>query len=100
VMIAFGPDSRPEQPATRPAVHQATSYSPPGVKAMSEATTLWTIGHSTRAWEEFVALLREFGVETVCGIRAFPSSRKFPQFNGATMRDGAVIYPGEEELLS
>lgn len=52
---------------------------------MSEQTTVWTVGHSTRSWEEFVAALREFSIETLCDIRAWPSSRKFPHFNGKAM---------------
>jgi len=53
---------------------------------VSEQATVWTVGHSTRTWEEFVAILREFSIETVCDIRAWPSSRKFPHFNGEAMR--------------
>ncbi len=43
--------------------------------------TIWTIGHSTRALEEFVAMLNSFNIELVADIRSFPGSRKFPQFN-------------------
>lgn len=43
--------------------------------------TIWTIGHSTRAIEEFVAMLHSFKIKMVADIRSFPVSRKFPQFN-------------------
>ncbi len=43
--------------------------------------TIWTIGHSTRALEEFVAMLHSFNIELVADIRSYPGSRKFPQFN-------------------
>src|SRR3954453_12928715 len=43
--------------------------------------TVWTIGHSTRPIEEFVALLREAGVERVVDVRSVPRSRKNPQYN-------------------
>jgi len=47
---------------------------------------IFTIGHSTRSFEQFVCLLKEFGVGTVADIRRYPSSRKFPHFNGAVLR--------------
>jgi uncharacterized protein (DUF488 family) len=43
--------------------------------------TVYTIGHSTRSAEEFVALLTDAGVKLVADVRAFPSSRRHPQFN-------------------
>lgn len=43
--------------------------------------TVYTIGHSTRSAEELLALLRESGVKLVVDVRAFPSSRRHPQFN-------------------
>lgn len=42
---------------------------------------IWTIGHSTRSIEEFIAILMSFRIGAVVGIRSFPGSRKFPQFN-------------------
>lgn len=43
--------------------------------------TIWTIGHSTRPFEEFVAMLHSFKIEEVVDIRSFPGSGKFPQYN-------------------
>jgi uncharacterized protein (DUF488 family) len=43
--------------------------------------TMYTIGHSTRSAEEFVGLLAGAGVKLVADVRAFPSSRRHPQFN-------------------
>ncbi len=42
---------------------------------------IWTIGHSTRPFEEFVAILHSFNIELIADIRSYPGSRKFPQFN-------------------
>ena len=42
---------------------------------------IWTIGHSTRALDEFVDMLKSFQIESVADIRSFPGSRRFPQFN-------------------
>jgi uncharacterized protein (DUF488 family) len=42
---------------------------------------IWTIGHSTRSAEEFLAILGDSGIQLVADVRAFPSSRRHPQFN-------------------
>jgi uncharacterized protein (DUF488 family) len=42
--------------------------------------TLWTIGHSTRTLEEFLALLAAYRIEAVADVRRFPGSRRWPQF--------------------
>jgi uncharacterized protein (DUF488 family) len=42
---------------------------------------LYTIGHSTRTLEELVAALKAHEIETLVDIRAFPMSRRLPQFN-------------------
>jgi uncharacterized protein (DUF488 family) len=41
---------------------------------------IYTLGHSTRSLEEFIEILRTFGVELVVDVRRFPGSRKFPHF--------------------
>jgi hypothetical protein len=42
---------------------------------------IFTIGHSTRTLEAFVALLRAGGADLVVDIRSVPRSRTNPQFN-------------------
>ncbi|MEJ7626911.1 MAG: DUF488 domain-containing protein [Ferruginibacter sp.] len=42
---------------------------------------IWTIGHSTRSIEEFLAMLQSFNIAMVVDVRQFPGSRKFPHFN-------------------
>jgi uncharacterized protein (DUF488 family) len=39
-----------------------------------------TIGHSNRTLENFLGLLRTYGIQTVADVRAFPGSKKFPHF--------------------
>lgn len=51
------------------------------------ALPFFTIGHSTHAFDEFVALLREARVELVADIRTVPRSRTNPQFNQDVMPD-------------
>jgi uncharacterized protein (DUF488 family) len=43
--------------------------------------TLYTIGHSTRSFDELVSALKAHGIETLVDIRAFPMSRRLPHFN-------------------
>lgn len=42
---------------------------------------VYTIGHSTRSFDELVALLRAFEIAVLVDIRTVPRSRKNPQFN-------------------
>jgi uncharacterized protein (DUF488 family) len=42
---------------------------------------LYTIGHSTRTFDDLVESLRAHQIETLVDIRAFPISRRLPQFN-------------------
>ncbi len=43
--------------------------------------TVYTIGHSTRSIEELIEALRAHQIQTLVDIRAFPMSRRLPQFN-------------------
>ncbi len=43
--------------------------------------TLYTIGHSTRPPEDLIDALRAHQIKTLVDIRAFPKSRRLPQFN-------------------
>jgi uncharacterized protein (DUF488 family) len=47
---------------------------------------VYTIGHSTRPIDEFIALLRDAGVSLVADIRTIPRSRHNPQFEGDALR--------------
>jgi uncharacterized protein (DUF488 family) len=42
---------------------------------------LYTIGHSTRTLEDLVETLQAHAIRTLVDIRAFPMSRRLPQFN-------------------
>lgn len=43
---------------------------------------MFTIGHSNRSFEDFLAILAGAGVELVADVRTVPRSRANPQFNG------------------
>ena len=45
------------------------------------ARTIFTIGHSTRTFEAFLALLQREGIERLADVRRFPGSRRHPHFS-------------------
>jgi uncharacterized protein (DUF488 family) len=47
--------------------------------------TLFTIGHSTRPWQEFVELLQNWKVACLVDVRTVPQSRAFPWFSKVKM---------------
>jgi uncharacterized protein (DUF488 family) len=46
---------------------------------------VYTVGHSTRSLDEFVVLLRSFGIRRVVDVRTIPRSRHNPQFDGKSL---------------
>jgi uncharacterized protein (DUF488 family) len=64
--------------------------------------TVWTIGHSTRSFEDFLELLERHGIETLVDVRHYPSSRRYPHFNGAPLAErlaaAGVEYAHEVDL--
>jgi uncharacterized protein (DUF488 family) len=48
---------------------------------------IWTIGHSTRAIQDFLALLTAHGIERLVDIRSIPQSRRHPQFGGTALAE-------------
>ena len=61
-----------------------------------ERKAVFTIGHSTRSFEELVALLRAHGIERLVDVRTIPRSRRNPQFNrdtlGPALRNRRIAY--------
>jgi uncharacterized protein (DUF488 family) len=48
---------------------------------------IFTVGHSTRAIAEFIALLQQPAVDLLIDVRSIPRSRTNPQFNIDTLPD-------------
>jgi uncharacterized protein (DUF488 family) len=48
--------------------------------ASEKTPRICTIGHSTRNIDDFIALLKENGIELVADVRMFPGSKRYPQF--------------------
>jgi len=53
-------------------------------------STIFTIGHSTRTIDEFVALLRQVSVHLLVDVRSIPRSRTNPQFNADALPEALV----------
>jgi uncharacterized protein (DUF488 family) len=49
--------------------------------------TIYTIGHSTREWQDFVSILSKHQIARLVDIRAFPMSRRMPHFNRERMAE-------------
>jgi uncharacterized protein (DUF488 family) len=64
--------------------------------------TLYTIGHSTRPLDEFMAVLRAHSVQTLVDIRSLPMSRRLPHFNREalekTLHEAGIRYVWLKEL--
>lgn len=64
---------------------------------------IWTIGHSTRDSDAFVAALHSHGVRALVDVRRFPGSRRHPQFNADalahTLLAAGIAYLGFGEQL-
>src|SRR5256885_1561901 len=57
---------------------------------------IYTIGHSTRPLDEFIALLRAHGIAQLVDIRSIPASRRHPHFAStalsASLREAGIVY--------
>ena len=64
--------------------------------------TLWTIGHSTRSFEEFLALLEEYRIRLLADVRHFPGSRRVPWTAKVSLAralsDRSIAYEHFEDL--
>ena len=65
-------------------------------------TTIWTLGHGTLAADGFVELVQGAGIQQLVDVRAFPGSRRNPQYGRAAMErwlpDAGVGYRWLAEL--
>ena len=64
------------------------------------ALAFFTIGHSNRSIEDFVALLSGSRIERVVDVRKMPSSRANPQFNGASLSGALEAFQISYEHLA
>ena len=53
---------------------------------------MWTIGHSTRAINEFIALLQDNEIKLLVDVRAWPGSKRYPQFNREALTESLTAH--------
>jgi uncharacterized protein (DUF488 family) len=53
---------------------------------------IWTIGHSTRAIDEFISLLKENEIKLLVDVRAWPGSKRYPQFNKEALTESLTAH--------
>ena len=65
--------------------------------------TLYTVGHGARSTAALVAILREAEIETLVDVRAFPASKRNPQFAreplSAALQDAGIRYDWQGKAL-
>lgn len=70
--------------------------------AKEEKPAIFTIGHSTRAFEEFVELLQAHGILRLIDIRTIPRSRRNPQYSietlGPSLKAAGIDYVHLKDL--
>ena len=68
----------------------------------SGPSTVWTIGHSTRSIEEFIAALEAHGIKVLADVRLLPGSKRYPHFNSdalaASLASSGIGYEHFREL--
>jgi uncharacterized protein (DUF488 family) len=52
---------------------------------VTDSTQIYSVGHSTRSEEDFLALLRSFQIVQLADIRTLPGSKRHPQFNSQNL---------------
>lgn len=60
----------------------------PPLPAGADVDTVWTVGHSTRSWEEFLSVLASQRIGAIADVRRFPASRRHSWFAGEAMAEG------------
>jgi len=66
-------------------------------------TVIYSIGHGNRDIDAFVGLLRSAGIQCVVDVRAYPGSRRHPQFSrlalAPVLNAGGIRYVWEGDAL-
>jgi uncharacterized protein (DUF488 family) len=67
-----------------------------GNPVLEASMRIFTVGHSTRSSEEFLALLRAHGIGRLVDVRRYPGSRRYPHFSrdalAATLAEAGIEY--------
>ncbi len=61
---------------------------------MPDKLSIWTIGHSTLAIDDFIGRLQSFEIGLLADVRSFPGSRRYPHFN----KEALAVSLAREEI--
>jgi uncharacterized protein (DUF488 family) len=68
----------------------------------TDVPVIYTIGHSTRAADEFAGICRAHGIDVIADVRLIPKSRRYPHFNAEEMMrwlpDSGIAYVPFKQL--
>lgn len=56
-----------------------------------DSKSLYSIGHGARKTEDFIKLLKQYGIRYVADVRSFPQSRLHPQFNRKALENSLGV---------
>jgi uncharacterized protein (DUF488 family) len=69
---------------------------------MDEKADLFTLGHSTRTFDEFLEILKAYGIEHLVDVRTIPRSRRHPHFSQeslvGSLPEAGIQYTHMKEL--
>ena len=72
------------------------------VEPITSTTRIWTIGHSTRSIDDFIAALAAHRIKLVADVRLLPGSKRYPHFNNdalaASLSAAGIGYEHFREL--
>lgn len=72
------------------------------MNSIKKKLRIFTIGHSTRSKEDFLSILKHYGINELVDIRSIPRSRHNPQFNehelARYLRDHHIGYRHQKNL--
>lgn len=51
----------------------------------SNKPIIYTIGHSTRDYDDFIGILKKYKIELLIDVRSYPGSKRYPHFNKEEM---------------
>jgi len=73
-----------------------------GAGGVGAAVTVFTLGHSSRTLDDFLAILEAHRVERILDVRRYPVSRKWPHFDAprlsGALAEAGIDYAGMPEL--
>lgn len=58
---------------------------------MPSHPTLYTVGHSTHPWSDFLRILNSHGIRRLADVRRYPGSRRWPWFSAENMRQSLPL---------